>query len=64
MQNDAPSAQTLSAPHKPEQQSLLFMQPLPAVRQLLLSAVQVLSAPQLPLQHVSSLVQASPSETH
>jgi len=64
MQNEAPSAQSLSAPQKPEQQSPLFTQLLPAVRQLSFNEVQVLSAPHAPLQHASFPVHASPSETH
>lgn len=64
MQNDEPSAQCLFASHRPEQQSALAAQSLPAVLQALLSGVHALSAPQLPLQHASLLVQALPSETH
>jgi hypothetical protein len=54
----------LPASHKPEQQSPLAAQSLPALLQLELSAVQVLLAPQLPPQHSSLLVHALPSDTH
>ena len=52
------------ASHKPEQQSALPAQLLPAVLQLSLSGVQVLSAPQIPLQHEASFAHAWASETH
>ena len=52
------------ASHRPEQQSALPAQVLPAVLQLLLSGVQVLFAPQVPLQHESLLAHDLPSETH
>jgi hypothetical protein len=64
MQNDEPSAQCLPLSHKPEQQSPLPAQLLPALLQLVLSGVHVLSAPQVPLQQPSLLVHALPSETH
>lgn len=64
MQNDEPSAQCLLLSHKPEQQSSLPAQVLPALLQLVLSGVQVLSAPHVPLQQASLLVHALPSETH
>jgi hypothetical protein len=64
MQNDAPSAQCFPASHRPEQQSPLAAQSLPALLHWELSAVQVLSAPQLPPQHSSLLVHVLPSDTH
>jgi hypothetical protein len=64
MQKEALSAQCLPASHKPEQQSPFAAHSLPAVLQLELSAVHVLSAPQLPPQHSSFVVHAWPSDTH
>jgi hypothetical protein len=64
MQNDEPSAQCLVPSQRPEQQSALPAQSLPAVLQLPLSGVQVLSVPQVPLQQASSAVHAFPSDTH
>ncbi len=64
MQNEDPSAQCWLASHRPEQQSALPAQVFPAVLQLAFNGVQVLSAPQVPLQHESSLAHAARSETH
>jgi hypothetical protein len=64
MQKEELSLQCLLSSHKPEQQSPLSAHSLPPVLQLSLSAVQVWSAAQLPLQQASFPVQAWPSETH
>jgi len=64
MQNDELSLQCFVSSHSPEQQSPLSEHSLPPVLQRSLSAMQVPSEPQFPLQQASLLVQAWPSEVH
>src|SRR5689334_21854765 len=62
MQKDAPSEQ-LPSLHRLEQHWLLSPHVLPAVLQLVLSALQLPLTQECP-QHSLSLLQLAPSETH
>jgi hypothetical protein len=57
-------AQILDELQKPEQQSVLAPQVLPAVLQTLLSGVHVFDAEHMPLQHSLSAAQVWLSDTH